>query len=112
MPLVARLNDSILGMTAGEHSGHTLSPHPPVKLTGNISGNTSSNVFCEELPVAHINSTTIEYDSCCGSDVGVVFEGSSSVFVNNIPISRLGDSINPHNGTASISSSCSSVHAN
>lgn len=111
MPSVSRLNDSIRGVTSGEHSGH-ISPHPPLIITGNISGGCSSNVFVNNSPASCVGSTTREFDSCCGSNSGSVASGSSTVFVNKIPISRVGDTVNPHNGSASISGGSSNVFAN
>lgn len=100
MPAVARLNDSIEGMTAGCHCGAD-PPHPPCTITGHIDGNCSPNVFVNGLPMARVGSTTFETDCCCTSS-GIVAEGSSTVFVNGIPVSRLGDIVTPHNGTAEI----------
>lgn len=111
MPGVARLNDSIQGMTSGEHSGHS-TPHPPSPITGTISGNCSPNVFVNGLPAAYVGSITTEHDDCCGTNSGSVAEGSSTVFCNGNPLSRMGDAINPHNGTASITGGSSDVFCN
>ena len=111
MPAVARLTDAIQGTTSGEHTGH-LTPHPPLPITGAISANCSPNVFCNGLPVAFVDSITTENDACCGSSKGAVAVGSSTVFVNNKPIARLGDALSPHNGTANISGGSSNVFAN
>lgn len=112
MSEVARLNDSIYGITSGEHSGHSLNPHSPLPITGNISDNCSLNVFCNGIAVAHKGSVTTEVDGCCGSSSGSIAQGSSTVFVNNIPVSRKGDSISAHSGTAIIDSGSSNVFAN
>lgn len=112
MPGVARLNDSIAGTTSGEHSTHTVSPCPPSAISGFISGGCSPNVYCNGLPVATVGSVTTENDSCCGSAKGTVATGSSKVFVNGKPIARIGDALNPHNGTASITGGSSNVIAN
>lgn len=111
MPSVSRLYDSIQGMTAGEHSGHT-EPHAPSEITGDIHDSVSSNVFCNRTPVAVVGSTTNEYDSCCGMSHGSVAQGSPNVFVNSKPIARVGDSINAHNGTASITGGSNNVFSN
>ena len=108
MPGVSRLNDSIAGTTSGEHSGH-ISPHFPSPITGYISGGCSSNVFANGSPVATVGSITREEDSCCGSSSGTVAVGSSTVFVNNKGVARVGDAINPHNGTASITGGSTNV---
>ena len=112
MPGVARLNDSIAGTTSGEHSTHTVSPCSPSEISGFISGGCSSNVYCNGLPVATVGAITTEMDSCCGSAKGTVATGSSRVFVNGKPIARIGDALNPHNGTASITGGSSNVIAN
>ena len=111
MPSVSRKGDSISGMTAGEHSGH-LVPCNPSALTGSIAGNCSSNVFINSSPAARVGSSTVEYDSCCGSNSGLVGSGSSTVKVNGVPLARVGDRINAHNGSASISGGSSNVFAN
>lgn len=111
MPGVARLNDSIEGVTSGEHSTHILSPCSPSAISGFISGGCSTNVYCNGRPVATVGSITTENDSCCGSAKGTVAAGSSRVFVNGKPIARIGDALNPHNGTASITGGSSSVIA-
>lgn len=111
MPGVARITDSIQGMTSGEHSGHS-TPHTPSPITGNISGNCSPNVFVNGLSAAFVGSITTEMDSCCGSNTGVVSGGSSTVFCNGNRMSRVGDSVRPHNGSASISSGSINVFCN
>lgn len=111
MPGVSRLNDSIEGLTSGEHSGH-LSPHPPSKITGYISGGCSPDVLVNGVPVATEGSITDEFDECCGSNNGVIAVGSSTVFVNNKGVARVGDSLNPHNGTASITGGSQNVISN
>lgn len=111
MPSVARLNDPITGTTSGEHSGH-VDPHPPETITGNISGNCSTNVFTNNTPTAYVGSITDEYDSCCGMSNGTIAVGSSTVFVNNIPIARKGDDLNAHSGTGYILEGSPDVFAN
>ena len=111
MHSVSRLNDSIDGMTTGEHSGHT-TPHSPSEITGNISGACSSNVFANGIAVAKQNSTTTEYDECCGSNSGVVTGCSSNVIVNGVGIARVNDTVTPHNGTAHVTGGSSNVFAN
>jgi uncharacterized Zn-binding protein involved in type VI secretion len=97
----ARLNDEILGMTAGEHSGH-VPPHGPLVLTGFISAATSTKVFIKEIPVAIIGSITTEFDGCCGVSSGKVKTGSAKISIRGIPVARLGDEIDPHDGYANI----------
>lgn len=109
MAQAARLGDNISGRTSGEHSGHSLSPCSPSAITGNINGGCSGNVFINGKAAATVGSTTVEYDSCCGSASGTVAIGSSSVFINGKPAARNGDALNAHNGTASISSGSSDV---
>lgn len=111
MPSVSRLGDGIIGVTSGEHSGHS-SPHSPSTLTGNIAGACSSNVLTNNYPTATIGSVTEEHDSCCGTAYGSISGGSSRVYVNGIPIARSGDSVSPHNGTANISGGSPNVFAN
>lgn len=108
MPGASRLNDTIQGMTSGEHSGH-LVPHPPLPITGYINGNCSSDVMINGIPAATVGSTTFEQDACCGTNSGVVAQGSSTVFINGKPAARIGDKIDPHNGTANITGGSSNV---
>lgn len=112
MPGVSRLTDAIVGTTAGEHNGHALAPHPPLPISGQISGGCSPNVYVNGLPVAVTTATTEEHDGCCGTSSGVVVGCSSTVFVNGKGIVRTGDMINPHNGTANVSGCSSNVFAN
>ena len=116
MPSVARLQDSISGMTTGEHSGHKDefgNPlHPPSVITGYISANCSPNVFVNGKALARVGSVTLEQDTCCGSSYGSVFSGSNTVYVNNYPIARNGDTINAHSGSASITGGSSNVFSN
>lgn len=78
MPGAARLNDSIQGTTAGEHTGH-VPPHGPLPISGQISGGCSGDVNINGQPAATVGSTTTELDACCGSNSGAVAAGSGSV---------------------------------
>lgn len=111
MPSVSRLGDSISGTTAGEHSGH-ITPHSPLPITGNISGNCSPNVYVNGQPIALVGATTEEHDACCGTSSGVVSGCSSTVFANGRGVVRVGDTVTPHNGTASVTGGSSNVFAN
>lgn len=115
MPSVARLQDSISGMTTGEHGGHKDefgNPlHLPSAITGYISANCSPNVFVNGKALARVGSTTFESD-VCDTGSGTVSQGSPTVFVNGYPVARNGDKISPHNGTAKISSGSSNVFSN
>ena len=102
MAQAARLSDSVLGMTAGEHSGH-IPPHPPEPFSGEISGGCSGDVYINGLPAATVGNITTERDSCCGSSNGMVAAGSGSVFINGQPAARLGDALAPHSGTGQVS---------
>lgn len=64
MPEAARLNDSVAGTTAGEHTGH-VPPHSPETFGGQISGGCSGNVFINGRPAATVGSVTTETDGCC-----------------------------------------------
>lgn len=108
MPEAARLNDSVEGITAGEHSGHT-PPHTPEPFTGEVSGGCSGDVFINGLPAATVGSVTTERDSCCGSSNGQVAVGSGSVFINGKPAARKGDALAPHSGSGKVSSGSSDV---
>lgn len=103
MPEAARLNDSVTGTTAGEHSGHA-APHGPETFGGNISSGCSGDVFINGRPAATVGSVTTETDSCCGSSQGAVAEGSSSVFINGRPAARKGDALAAHSGTGEVAS--------
>ena len=108
MPAAARLNDSVLGTTGGEHSGH-IEPHSPMTFSGEISGGCSQNVFINGRPAAVAGSVTTERDSCCGSSSGSVAGGSGSVFINGKPAARVGDALNAHSGTGKISGGSGNV---
>ena len=108
MPGAARLGDSILGTTDGEHMGH-IPPHTPSELSGYIDGGCASNVQINGVPAATIGSTTKEFDDCCGSNSGNVAAGSSSVYINGRPAARIGDAIKPHNGSAVITTGSGNV---
>ena len=108
MPAAARLDDKVLGVTGGEHSGHT-PPHSPMQFTGEISGNVSSNVFINGKAAAYVGSITTEKDGCCGSSPGSVGKGSSTVFINGKAAAREGDALNAHSGTGVIDSGSDNV---
>lgn len=108
MPGAARLNDAVIGTTAGEHTGHA-TPHPPETFTGEISGGCSSDVFINGIPAATVGSVTTERDSCCGSSNGSVAVGSGSVFINGKPAARIGDALAAHNGAGNISAGSGDV---
>ena len=109
MAQAARLGDSVLGITAGEHSGHRRPPHSPMTFTGEISGGCSANVFINGKSAAVRGSSTTERDGCCGSSGGSVAAGSGTVFINGIPAARLGDSLNAHSGAGRVSSGSNNV---
>ena len=108
MPSAARLNDSVTGTTAGEHTGH-VPPHSPETFTGEISSGCSGDVFINGRPAATVGSTTTERDSCCGSSQGAVAAGSGTVFVNGKPAARQGDALAAHSGAGAVSSGSSNV---
>ena len=103
MPEAARLNDSVSGTTAGEHSGH-VPPHSPEAFGGQISSGCSGNVFINGRPAATAGSVTTETDGCCGSSQGAVAAGSSSVFINGKPAARKGDALAAHSGSGEVAS--------
>lgn len=108
MPGAARLNDSVTGTTAGEHSGHS-PPHSPETFSGEISAGCSGNVFINGRPAATVGSVTTERDGCCGSSQGAVAAGSLTVFINGRPAARIGDALAPHSGSGEISSGSGDV---
>lgn len=108
MPEAARLNDSVVGTTAGEHSGH-VPPHSPEPFGGQISSGCSGDVFINGLPAATAGSITTETDVCCGSSQGSVAVGSGSVFINGKPAARVGDALAAHSGSGEVSSGSSDV---
>lgn len=108
MPGAARLNDTVAGTTAGEHSGHA-SPHPPMAFSGEISAGCWGDVLINGLPAATVGSVTVERDGCCGSSLGSVAVGSSSVFIHGIPAARLGDALKPHSGSGVVTSGSGDV---
>ena len=105
---LARIGDSVLGTTTGEHHSHIENPHTsPSTLTGTITSG-SNKVFIKTIGVALLNSTTSESD-VCGIGVGSVTSASSKIKINNVAIARLDDTVTPHNGTAHISSASDKV---
>ena len=110
MSRTARKDDCIIGVTNGEHSGHT-PPHSSCTLSGTIISG-SKNVFINDKPAARIMDVTEEHDCCCAGSAGVIEEGSGKVFINGLNASRVGDRIKPHNGTAIISTDSSNGSPN
>lgn len=103
MPSVARKTDPILGTIAGEHMGHPTA-HPPTPLTGNITTECVSSFIVNGLEVAVVSSRTTETDACCaGANTGgEIIEGSPDIIIEGKPLARVGDTVQPHNGTAKI----------
>ncbi len=101
MPSAARLNDTVAGTTGGEHSGH-VPPHPPMAFSGEICAGCWGDVIINGLPSATVGSVTLEQDGCCGSSLGSVAVGSSTVFIHGQPAARRGDALNPHSGSGAI----------
>lgn len=108
MPKAARLNDTVQGVTAGEHSEH-IPPHAPMVFTGEISGNVSSKVFINHRPAAWVSSITTERDACCGASNGIVAQGSSKVFIQGRPAARIDDLLAPHSGAGKVTSGSENV---
>ena len=100
MPGAARITDAVDGTTAGEHSGH-VPPHSPEPFSGEISGGCSSTVRITGLAAAT--------DGCCGTSQGAVGTGSGTVRINGKPAARLGDTLNPHSGSGSITGGSGTV---
>lgn len=74
MPGAARLNDSVTGTTAGEHSGHS-PPHSPETFSGEISAG-SSTVFINGRPAARIGDALAPH-----SGSGEISSGSGDVLI-------------------------------
>ena len=100
MPAAARMGDPVIGMTTGEHSGHT-TPHLPMEFRGMVNQG-SPDVFINGIPAARQGDQTLERDNCCGFSYGSVKIGSGSVLINGRPAARQGDPLNAHNGEGSI----------
>lgn len=97
MGRAARLGDTITPIVFTEHSGHE-TPHTGT-MTGSISGGCSPNVYINGISAARVNSTTLEKDTCCGSNTGRISSGSGKVFINGISAARSGDSVATHIGS-------------
>jgi uncharacterized Zn-binding protein involved in type VI secretion len=104
MPAVALVGDSVSGVTSGEHGGHNDPPHPPLPISGSISGSAQSKMTLGGILVAVTGSGTAEVDGCDGGGSGATGTGSSKMTVQGKAVNRIGDPVNPHNGTVSISS--------
>ena len=75
MPGAARLNDSVTGTTAGEHSGHS-PPHSPETFSGEISAGCSGDVFINGRPAARIGDALAPH-----SGSGEISSGSGDVLI-------------------------------
>ena len=71
-------------------------------FSGEISSGCWGDVIINGLPSATVGSVTLERDGCCGSSLGAVAVGSSSVFIHGQPAARRGDALNPHSGSGAI----------
>lgn len=110
MAAASRLGDSVAGTTAGEHSGHTgWHRHGAQAFTGEISGGCSADVFINGIAAATMGSITFEVDSCCGGSNGKVGAGSSTVFINGKPAARIGDALNAHSGSGTVTGGSTDV---
>ncbi|MNJ90378.1 PAAR motif protein [compost metagenome] len=129
MPAVARVGDSIQGMTTGEHNGHTTYVVDGTDSDGNSYGHNepthkdphvitgkivtgSPNVFINGKAVARAGDLTSESDDCDSNQTGTLRSYSGRIFVNGKAIALVGDDINPHNGTAKITSGSPNVFFN
>lgn len=108
MPAAARLNDTVAGVTAGEHCGHN-PPHGPLAFVGEICGGCSASVYINGRPAAVVGSQTVERDACCGSSNGAVAEGSAAVFINGTSAARIGDPLAAHSGGGTITGGSADV---
>jgi len=82
----------------------------PSELTGTISSG-SGDVIINGSGAVRVGDLTSENDAC-GSGSGSITVGSGSVIINGRAAARNGDSIQPHNGTAKISSGSANVVIN
>ena len=90
MPPAARITDDSQGIPHC-HSVHPWSPVPHPVIGPIISG--SPDVIIESQPAARIGDNGVHASAvCCGPNTYVITQGSSSVFTNDIPQSRLTDS--------------------
>ncbi|MDF2615500.1 MAG: hypothetical protein K0Q47_155 [Sedimentibacter sp.] len=111
MPAVAVKGGSILGMTTGEHGGHTnpngTPMHGPGTLTGTITSGTDK-LRINGIFVALEDEDTEESDNC-DSDTGKLGNIEHKLKVNGKSVQCLGDNTKPHNGTAKISTGNSKI---
>lgn len=109
MPKAARLNDSVAGTTAGEHTGH-VHPHSPEPFGGQISGGCSGNVFINGRPGGYRRERhNGDGRLLPGSSQGAVAAGSGSVNINGKPAARMGDTLAAHSGAGAVASGSSDV---
>ncbi len=105
MPLACRMND--ISMNPADAHGCNGCPHTASgpALTG------SSNCVVEGQPVlrASGNDSGV-HAACCGPNSWVTMQGSSSVFVNDLPVVRMGDSTVHCGGVGTMISSCGTVN--
>ena len=108
MPGAARLNDTVAGPTAGEHSGHT-PPHSPEPFSGEISTEMLWRCLHQRPPGGDRGerSTAKETGAVEALKGGEPLE--SSVFINGKPAARMGDALAPHSGSGEITSGSGNV---
>lgn len=107
MPAAARKTDTVAGITAGEHSGHT-EPHTPAPFSGEITGG-SGTVRINGLAAATVGSPTIERDGCCGASPGSVAAGSATVRIGGKAAARKGDALAAHSGAGTVTGGSATV---
>jgi hypothetical protein len=106
MPAVAIIGGIVLGITTGEHHGHT-DPHESGILTGTITSGTNK-LRINNVYVALEEESVSEEDNC-GSGIGKLGNSNHKLKINNKSVQCLGDPTLPHNGTAKIESGNSKI---
>lgn len=105
MAIVATVGSTVQGTTTGEHSGHYDQYGSPIHgactLTGQITSG-SSKLRINGVNVAIVDSPTTESDCCDSGRTGKLGSTVHKLRVNNKSVQCVGDSIIPHNGTATI----------
>ena len=86
MPLACRMND--ISMNPADAHGCLVCPH---SVSGPAITGSSDTVIEGQPALRASGSDSGVHAACCGPNSWVTMQGSSSVFVNDIPVVRLGD---------------------
>ena len=105
MPLACRMND--IYMNPADAHGCLACPHG-VKGPA-VTGSSDTNVEGQALLRASGTDGGV-HAACCGPNTWATMQGSGTVYVNDIPVVRLGDTTVHCGGVGAMISSCGTVN--